>query len=106
MLCAKNMEAGVWSTCLSACFLRFSSFRLTRSCLSLRRGSCFGFTVRLMARTLAALNFLALPIVTLELLGTRRRVAQSVQVAAAAITSLLSGGGSKRLAQRRAHVVQ
>ena len=61
VLCAKNMEAGVWSTCLSACFLRFSSFRLTRSCLSLRRGSCFGFTVRLMARTLAALNFLALP---------------------------------------------
>ena len=29
--------------------------------LSLRRGSCFGLTVRLMARTFAARNFLALP---------------------------------------------
>ncbi|CAH0366460.1 unnamed protein product [Pelagomonas calceolata] len=71
VLCAKNMEAGVWSTWRSACFFFFSSFFLTRSCLSLRRGSCFGFTVRLMARTLAARNFLALPIVTLELFGAR-----------------------------------
>ena len=79
MLCAKNMEAGVWSTCLSACFFFFSSFRLTRSCLSLSLGSCLGFTVRLMALTFAARNFFALPMAATRFTGAAAGVTRCKQ---------------------------